>query len=322
MESDTTLDDLDRRIVSALQIDGFAPVARIGEVLGVSGRTISRRLSRLTRSAGLLVTRVPARTSYPADASMVLRAKVLRGRIDSIADALARRPDVPFVDITLSGDEIVALAIADPHARDRLIYEQLPASSALVSTTALSVLHVFADAADWRAGYLTPDEIAGLTPPAATEPAAPDDADIHLLTELTRDARLGISVLATATGQSESTVRRRLHRLRAMGLLRTHVSIDSALLGYPVDAHIWMSVSPGRLHDTGLQLASDHRVHGVMATTGPTNLLATVFCRNLPGLYAFVTDTLGPLDIATVDTSVVGRAVQRAGYRGATIRSW
>ena len=47
------LDDVDRSLVHALQVDGRAPFGRIAEVLGVSDQTIARRYRRL-RSAGAL----------------------------------------------------------------------------------------------------------------------------------------------------------------------------------------------------------------------------------------------------------------------------
>ncbi|MGO4752694.1 Lrp/AsnC family transcriptional regulator, partial [Streptomyces sp. 2MCAF27] len=54
MNTDTvTLDDIDRGLVHALQIDGRAPLRTLGEALGVSENTVARRYRRL-RSAGVL----------------------------------------------------------------------------------------------------------------------------------------------------------------------------------------------------------------------------------------------------------------------------
>ncbi len=47
------IDDLDRALVHALQIDGRAPFRRVAAVLGVADQTIARRYARLRR-AGLL----------------------------------------------------------------------------------------------------------------------------------------------------------------------------------------------------------------------------------------------------------------------------
>ncbi|MYR89980.1 AsnC family transcriptional regulator, partial [Streptomyces sp. SID685] len=44
---ESNYDELDRRLVHALQIDGRAPFSTIAEALGVSDRTVARRYARL-----------------------------------------------------------------------------------------------------------------------------------------------------------------------------------------------------------------------------------------------------------------------------------
>jgi DNA-binding Lrp family transcriptional regulator len=314
-DPDTVLDTLDRRLVCALQLDGRAEPGRIAEVLGVSARTVTRRLSRMRQAGVLRVVRMPD-VEDAAVGALVLRVRVLRGRVDAIARALADRPDVPFVDVMLGGHEVGAVMLSDAGARDRLLYGQLPATEAVTETTTHAVLHAFADAGQWRADGLTDQEAAALARPVVPRPAAPpplDDLDRLLLERLGEDARQSHAVLAGAVGAPESTVRRRLHRLDALGLLRTHATVDPRLLGMAVDANLWLDVPPGRLAEVGTELARHPRVHGVFATSGPANLLATLFCPDHGGLYRFLTDTLGPLGVTRVETVITARAVKRAG---------
>ena len=53
------LDEIDRAVIHALQIDGRAPYSRIGEVLEVSTQTVARRYNRLRVEAGLRVAGLP-----------------------------------------------------------------------------------------------------------------------------------------------------------------------------------------------------------------------------------------------------------------------
>ncbi|MFE6053563.1 Lrp/AsnC family transcriptional regulator [Kitasatospora sp. NPDC056446] len=335
-DPDTVLDGLDRRLVCALQVDGRAEPGRIAGVLGVSARTVTRRLARMRAAGVLRVVRMPD-VEDAAVGALLLRVRVLSGRVDAIAQALADRPDVPFVDVMLGGQEVGAVVLTGAGARDRLLYGQLPATGAVTETTTHAVLHAFADAGQWRSGHLTEAEAAALARPAAPHPAAPDpaapgpavpdpaaphpaapapppdDLDRALLARLGEDARQSHAVLAAAVGAPESTVRRRLHRLDGLGLLRTHATVDPRLLGLAVDANLWLDVPPGRLAEVGAALARHPQVHGVFATSGPTNLLATVFCADHGELYRFLTDTLGPLGAARVETTITARAVKRAG---------
>ncbi|MFF2611882.1 Lrp/AsnC family transcriptional regulator [Kitasatospora sp. NPDC058046] len=314
-DPDSMLDALDRRLVCALQVDGRAEPGRIAEVLGVSARTVTRRLGRMRQAGVLRVVRLPD-VEDAAVGALLLRVRVLSGRVDAIARALADRPDVPFVDVMLGGHEVGAVVLTDAGSRDRLLYGQLPATGAVTETTTHAVLHAFADAGQWRAGYLTGEESAALARPAVPRPAAPpplDDLDRALLERLSEDARQSHAVLAAAVGAPESTVRRRLHRLDGAGLLRTHATVDPRLLGLAVDANLWLDVPPGRIAEVGTVLARHPRVHGVFATSGPANLLATVFCPDHGELYRFLTDTLGPLGVTRAETTITARAVKRAG---------
>ncbi|MFE7639016.1 MULTISPECIES: Lrp/AsnC family transcriptional regulator [unclassified Kitasatospora] len=314
-DPDSVLDALDRRLVCALQVDGRAEPGRIAEVLGVSARTVTRRLGRMRQAGVLRVVRLPD-VEDAAVGALLLRVRVLSGRVDAIARALADRPDVPFVDVMLGGHEVGAVVLTDAGSRDRLLYGQLPATGAVTETTTHAVLHAFADAGQWRAGYLTGEEAAALARSAVPRPAAPpplDDLDRTLLERLGEDARQSHAVLAAAVGAPESTVRRRLHRLDGAGLLRTHATVDPRLLGLAVDANLWLDVPPGRIAEVGTVLARHPRVHGVFATSGPANLLATVFCPDHGELYRFLTDTLGPLGVTRAETTITARAVKRAG---------
>ncbi|KRV48574.1 AsnC family transcriptional regulator [Wenjunlia vitaminophila] len=313
-DSVVSLDGLDRRIVGALQVDGRAETSRIATVLGVSARTVARRLTRMRDARVLTVVRtVVAEQSVGAT---LLRVRVLRGRLRAIADSFARRPDVGSVDIVVGGEEIDVLVTAGPADRDRLLFHQLPATGAITSTTAHSVLHTFADAADWRTDALTPGEAAALAPRSQNTTAhTPDRLDLRLLDLLAEDARLPHTALAQRTGASESTVRRRLRHLSEGGMLRTHVTINPRLLGLAIDANLWLEVPPAHLHGAGQALAAHPYTHAVAATTGPANLVAALYCPDLQALYDFTANVLGPLGIARAETNVIAETVKRVGAR-------
>ncbi|MFJ3726455.1 Lrp/AsnC family transcriptional regulator [Streptomyces sp. NPDC090045] len=311
-DSGIPLDTLDRRIVGALQIDGRAEISRMAAVLEVSPRTVTRRLQRMQRAGVLRVVRTTG--TAQAVGATVLRVRVLRGKVDTIAESFARRPDVLTADIVLGGEEINVVLTGGPLTRDRLLHHQLPATGAVVSTTAHSVLHVFADAAHWRADALTSDQIAALAPaPAGIGAFATDALDERLLALLGKDARLPHATLAQLAETPESTVRRRLRRLTDAGMLRTHVVIDPRLLGMDIDAALWLNVPPARLREVGDALAAHPHTHAVAATTGPANLIAAVYCPDLAALFAFTTDVLGPLGVTSAETAIISRTAKPVG---------
>ncbi|MFE9098584.1 Lrp/AsnC family transcriptional regulator [Streptomyces sp. NPDC007264] len=313
--ADPVLDERDQRLVAALQCDGRLTAERAGEVLGLNPRTVHRRWRAMAADGTCRVITLPARPD-PVGA-LFLRIRVLGGRLDTLTAALAARPDIPFVDVSASGDEILAVSWTRPGTRDHLVFRELPATRAVTSVAADTVLHVFAEATHWRHAVLSDTERAALTPvrpprPAAA-PAPPDDIDRDILTALEDDARAPAAAVAARTGHPESTVRRRIARLAGSGRLLSHVVVDPRRLGLLIDANVMMRVAPGRLDTVGRTLAAHPAVHGAFATTGPSNLHAAIWVRDLDHLYRFITRDLGELGVDGTETVIVGHAVKRPG---------
>ncbi|GCD38989.1 AsnC family transcriptional regulator [Streptomyces chrestomyceticus JCM 4735] len=313
----------DQRLIAALQCDGRLSAERAAEVLGENPRTVHRRWQALIGDGTVKVIAQPVRPASVG--ALLLRIKVLKGKLDALTAALAARPDIPFIDLSASGDEISAVSYTEPGSRDHLVFRQLPATPAVASVSAATVLHVFSEASDWRHNVLTPTERAALTPtrrpsesvrPAASGPGPAsglDPIDADILAALSDDARTPAAVIAARTGHPASTVRRRLARLMADGRLSTQVAVDPRRLGLFIDANVMLQVPPDHLDTVGRTLARHPAVHGAFATSGTANLHAAVWLPDLTALYRLITEDLTGLGIAGVETVIVGHAVKRPG---------
>ncbi|MCP2164363.1 DNA-binding transcriptional regulator, Lrp family [Goodfellowiella coeruleoviolacea] len=321
------LDGLDRGLVHALQVDGRAPFSRIAAVLGVSEQTVARRYRRL-RSAGVLRVVGAVNAARLGHASWTVRLRCTPDAAEPIAAALARRPDTFWVHVLSGGTEISCNVLARTAAdRDALLLAKLPRTSRILGMTAHSILHGFALPDDWSGlAWLTDAQVAQLR---RGRPAAPDHrgeradpgervvlerGDHALLAALARDGRAGHAELAAGTGWSESTVRRRVDHLRRAGVLTYQLDIPPAALGFHAEARLWMSVRPAGLVGVANTLAGHAEVSFVAVTTGPTNLVATVVCRDSHGLYRYLTERVAALEaVRDVETAPVIRTVKRAG---------
>ncbi|GAA3043854.1 AsnC family transcriptional regulator [Streptomyces glomeratus] len=307
------LDERDQRLIAALQCDGRLTAERAGEVLGISPRSAHRRWGALIADRACRVIAMPARPDSVG--ALFLRIRVLGGRLDALTAALAARSDVAFIDVSASGDEILAISCTRPGTRDHLVFRDLPATRSVTSVSADTVLHVFAEASDWRHSVLSDAERAALTPVRRPDAAAgaADAVDRDILAALEDDARASAAAVAARTGHPDSTVRRRIARLSRTGRLLTHVVVDPKRLGLFVDADVMMRVAPDRLDSVGRALAAHPAVHGAFATTGTSNLQVAVWLRDLEDLYRFVTRDLGGLGVDGTETVLVGHAVKRPG---------
>jgi DNA-binding Lrp family transcriptional regulator len=323
VQSDT-VDELDRKLMHALQLDARAPFNQIASVLDVSDQTVARRFRRL-RSAGVLrVVGLPDGQRLGHE-RWVIRLRCTPDAAGPVAEALARRTDTAWVALLSGGTEVsCAMQPRSPQDRDTLLLQKLPRMSRVTSVSAHSALHYFVGGPiGWSVltTALTDRELARFGPAAPVDapdtdrgPVRLDERDEVLLQELAKDGRIGYPELAAVTGWSESTVKRRVEHLRRAGAIYFEVEIDPRSLGYQVHARLWMSVPPSQLAAVGNALAGHPEIAFAAAITGSTNLLATVLCPDTTALYEYLTTRLGALTaIQHVETVPVIRQVKRAG---------
>ncbi|QFZ20356.1 Lrp/AsnC family transcriptional regulator [Saccharothrix syringae] len=313
-----TLDDLDRGLAHALQLDGRAPFSKIAGVLGVSENTVARRYRRL-RAAGVLRVVGALVGARLGNVVWTIRLRCTPDAAGSIAMSLARRPDTFWVHLLSGGTEISCVTQTRlPEERDALLLQKLARSGRVSSVTAHCVLKGFAGPGGWAGlSCLSPRQVEAMrdgTPIVADEPVELSEGDHVLLGALSVDGRTGLADLAVATGWSESTVSRRMDRLRRTGVLSYQVDLPADVLGYHAEARLWMSVRPSALVATAETLAGHPEVSFTAVTTGPTNLVATVICRDSLDLYRYLTERVATLDgITHVETAPVVRTVKRNG---------
>ena len=141
---------VDRQILHMLTIEPRASFRTIAEVTGISDQTAARRYRRLSEIAGLRVLGVldGAQLGW---VDWFLRLQTTPGSADSIAEALARRPDTKWVHLASGGTEIICMVEArTPEQRDALFLRGLPGSRRVVQISAHSILHNFSPG-PWRA---------------------------------------------------------------------------------------------------------------------------------------------------------------------------
>jgi len=323
------LDALDRQIIHILSIEPRASFRTIAEVTGISDQTAARRYRKLCEDAGLRVLGVPdgSRLGWT---DWFVRLQTTPGGADSIAEALARRPDTRWVHLASGGTEIICtLQARTEEQRDALFLRGLPGSRRVVQISAHSILHLF-NPGPWREATraLSPAQLeklallaGGTTPPdppdhggAARPPIPPRDGDEPLLAELARDGRASNAAIAAAIHWHESTVRRRIDELRRSGVVYFEVDVDNRVQGLNAHALLWLSVEPARLEEAGRALATHPEIPFAAATTGPANLVASAVFRDTQHLYEYLTGELAGLPgVTSVETAPIIRTLKRTG---------
>ena len=135
------MDELDRRLVGALQANGRATTAELGRLLGISRTTVQSRMDRLQRRgviAGYTVRLAPEHDLGAIRAHILI--KLAPKAAAGVEAAIRRMPEVRVLH-SVSGDyDMIALAgTADVGAMD-LIIDRIGALPGVERTTTTIVL--------------------------------------------------------------------------------------------------------------------------------------------------------------------------------------
>lgn len=313
-----TLDEVDRRIVAALQVSGRAPFGLVGRVLGEHERTVARRVQRLVDAGVLRFTVFLDELRCGIGQPTHLKVLVEPRTVGRVATALASRADIrSVVAATGEADLVCELVAPSRAALHTILAEEIPAISGVRDTRTLVTLRHFRTVAEWRANLLSEEAVCALggtaqRPRHGQERMRLSDTDLRLVTLLAEDGRLSYVALAEALAVSPATAQRWVKQLVGQGPVAIRAEIEPALLGYDIEAVLWMSVRASALDHVGNTLAEHPAVRYCGAALGGCDLVAHVALARADDLYTFIIETLGGLpDITEVDMSLVTHAYKR-----------
>ncbi|WP_245966288.1 Lrp/AsnC family transcriptional regulator [Sphaerisporangium album] len=316
------LDEMDRRLVAALQVAPRAAWGDLARVLGEHERTVARRVQRMLAIDAIRITAAYDDLRSGVGNPVHIRVSTEPGSVDATAGILAARPDVRGVfAITGTADLWIELiASGSDHLRHLhgILADEIPATPGVRATEAQVVLRTFTTVADWHAPLLGEEEVAGLralvVPPLAELPDRVDfggvDRDVAEI--LVRDGRASYTQIADELGISVPTARRKVTWSLERRVVRPRVEVEPALLGLRVEAQLGLEVRPAGLDAVGTALARHPGVRYCAAIAGSRDLLVEVCLAHEMGLYRFVTQVIGGLpDVVDVDMAFITRAYKR-----------
>lgn len=312
---------IDRRVVAALQINPRAGVAEVGRILREHERSVARRVQRLTAEGLVHATAEYDPSRCGLGRSVQVHLKVPRGRLEDVAGELAKRSDVlALAAVSGRGGHLwCEVLVASRPLLHSLTAEKFPG---LYDVEALSThigLRHFKTDSQWHIPVLTEEEQTRLRAsmthplPSFTDRYELTPTDQRVAAALISDARISLTDLSRQLDCSAATAGRRVAALLERQALRLHTIVEPALVGYPVEARIWLKVHPGETGAVGEALAACHRVRRCAALTGQHNLLAELCLENENALYDFLTLELAPYpQILDVETEIVTKSYKRA----------
>jgi Lrp/AsnC family transcriptional regulator for asnA, asnC and gidA len=113
MVARSVLDDLDKAIIKALQLDGRRPYAQIGRELKVPEATVRQRAERLIGRGVVQVVGVTDPLAMGFQQPAFIGLKVDAAQLDQIADRLAGLDEVTYVVITAGRYDLICEVVCE-----------------------------------------------------------------------------------------------------------------------------------------------------------------------------------------------------------------
>jgi Lrp/AsnC family transcriptional regulator for asnA, asnC and gidA len=122
------------------------------------------------------------------------------------------------------------------------------------------------------------------------------DLDWSILRCLQEDGRTSNASMARAFGVSEPTVRNRISRLTAGGLVKVTAVVNPRTSGFACDVIIGLTCEPGKPLKVADQLGRFEQTMYLGHTTGRYDMLIEMLFRNDAELFSFLTKDLPQID--------------------------
>ena len=143
------VDELDRRIIEALQENGRESFRRIAARLGVSEATVRSRYARLVSEGILQVVGVTNPLGLGFDQALV--GLKTSGPPGDVADELARWPEVDYVVVTAGQFDVVVEVVASDRRELLELTNRMRRLDGVISTEMFLYLEMWKQLYDWGA---------------------------------------------------------------------------------------------------------------------------------------------------------------------------
>ncbi len=100
------MDDLDRKIIGLLQVNGRASNARIARDVGVSEGTVRRRLRSLVQDEIIRVVAVPDPEKMGFNTIALIGIQTDPDKVDDVAQRLAELDETQYVSLTTGSYDV------------------------------------------------------------------------------------------------------------------------------------------------------------------------------------------------------------------------
>jgi DNA-binding Lrp family transcriptional regulator len=293
------LDDVDERLIRALQRDGRASYEALAKTVGLARSTTKARVQRLLEQGGLrLVGAVhPAALGLHQLGHVILEVD---GRAAPVAERVAGLAETSFVTTTAGRFAVTA----ELRTRDLATFSRglarVQALDGVRSVQAMTYLQI------WKDPYFPPGPLQSPGPPDELDL---DAADHALLERLRVDGRASFADLACVSGLSPGATRARVLRLLDAGVVHVGALVRLTPLAHVRTVGFALALA-GETEPVARRVAELDEVDSFAAGIGWCNGIGTIRARSQDAVFAALERLRGLPGVRHVESWAHLRAIK------------
>jgi Lrp/AsnC family transcriptional regulator for asnA, asnC and gidA len=310
------MDELDQKLLNVLQRADLQKIRALAPILGVGERTVYRRICAM-RSKGIIkIIAIPDFVLFGYRAWAKIGIKVEPRALTYVANQLAHNPSIYFVACSYGNfDIITAVHFLNIEILTEFINSELVKINGILSTETMVLTSprkyynfcweplAFKKAKNGCHRYL--DE----------SPSYPnltlDQVDRNILSFLMEDGFTRPATIKSKLGISESTVRKRMKRMKNNGIFKIVAVPNPELLEDEVWATMGITINKRPAHAVLNAIVKHPEVYLASSSIGRFNLVIAVRFGNIDFLNHFVTIDLPAIDgVSDVETFLHNRPLK------------
>ncbi|TJY66182.1 Lrp/AsnC family transcriptional regulator [Arthrobacter sp. CAU 1506] len=293
------LSRLDLDLIEQLQLDGRVPYAALARQVGVTEKTVRRRVSHLLEENYIQISAVtdPALLGFRAMAIVLLSVDGTRSPAE-LAGQLALLPEVDYVTVTTGPFAVQAEVICvDGKELHDVVSDKIRRLSGVREVEVLPYLRLHYQEARFS-GVRVDDGRTGVRPRAL------DDTDRVIIARLAGNGRASFRQLSAELDVSETMVRQRYARLVDSGAVRVMCIVNPLRLGFRSTCWVGLKLDQGaKAVEVAESLTQLPVVSYVAITAGRFDVLAEVVTSDGEALLKVLDDQIRSLDgVRSLDT--------------------
>ncbi|MEM1507546.1 MAG: Lrp/AsnC family transcriptional regulator [Candidatus Bathyarchaeia archaeon] len=124
-----------------------------------------------------------------------------------------------------------------------------------------------------------------------------DNTDLAILKILQKDASVSFTEIAHQLKVSESTVRKRVEKMRQEGVIkRFTVIVEPSKIGFNVIAIVGIDVEPSKILEVSQKLCELPETRYVATSTGDHMIMVEVWAKDTRDLMRIISERIGAID--------------------------